>query len=125
MVQRARQQAAAAGTSADRLRYTVADVAYLPHADASVDLVVSSLSLHLWADVPAGLTEVRRVLKPGGAAWIYDVKGVLTRVASRATMRGVDLTVEPIARPRQADPVRRRLLAHAAALFLGRLRLQG
>jgi ubiquinone/menaquinone biosynthesis C-methylase UbiE len=83
MVEHAR--AAAAGLP---VTYAVADVAHLPHADASVDVVVSSLSLHHWADREAGLREVARVLKPGGRAWIYDVTGVLKRTAPAAAGSG-------------------------------------
>ena len=39
----------------------------LPYADASMDLVVSSMSLHWTNDVPGIFAEVRRVLKPDGA----------------------------------------------------------
>lgn len=37
----------------------------LPFADASFDVVVSSMSFHRWADQKAGLREVRRVLAGG------------------------------------------------------------
>ena len=73
MVDRARRNAAEAGL-ADRVTFTVGDVAELPYPDASFDLVVSSISLHHWADAGAGLREVRRVLRPGGQAWIYDFR---------------------------------------------------
>ncbi len=53
----------------------VADVAALPFDDASFDVVVSTLSMHHWADKGAGLAEVARVLRPGGTALIYDLGG--------------------------------------------------
>jgi SAM-dependent methyltransferase len=57
----------------DRVHVTVGDVAALPLADGSVDLVTSSFSVHHWPDAAAGFTEVRRVLRPGGRAIIYDL----------------------------------------------------
>ncbi len=43
-----------------------ADAASLPLADASIDLLFSSLCLQWVDDVPAALAEFRRVLRPGG-----------------------------------------------------------
>lgn len=43
-----------------------ADEEFLPFADASLDLVVSPLSLHTTNDLPGALTQIRRVLKPDG-----------------------------------------------------------
>jgi len=40
----------------------------LPLADASTDLIVSRGSIFFWDDQPAGVREVYRVLRPGGAA---------------------------------------------------------
>lgn len=57
----------------DRVRVTVGDVASLPLADASVDLVTSSFSVHHWPDAEVGFSEVRRVLRPRGRAIIYDL----------------------------------------------------
>jgi SAM-dependent methyltransferase len=57
----------------DRVRISVGDVAALPLADESVDLVTSSFSVHHWPDAAAGFAEVRRVLRPGGRAVIYDL----------------------------------------------------
>jgi ubiquinone/menaquinone biosynthesis C-methylase UbiE len=86
-----------------RVRYRVGDVRALPYPDASIDLVVSSLSLHHWSDVPAGLAEIQRVLRPGGRAWIYDVGPVLRQVAANAARRNLPVTLEAI----QPDPSRR------------------
>ncbi len=49
-----------------------ADVAELPFADASVDVVVSSLSLHHWDRPREAIGELRRVLRAGGQLRIYD-----------------------------------------------------
>jgi SAM-dependent methyltransferase len=57
----------------DRVHVSVGDVAALPLADESVDLVTSSFSVHHWPDAAAGFAEVRRVLRPGGRAVIYDL----------------------------------------------------
>jgi SAM-dependent methyltransferase len=52
----------------------IGDAARLPLADRSVDLVVSSLSAHHWADRAAAVPELARVLRPGGQAYIYDFR---------------------------------------------------
>ena len=44
----------------------VADEEYLPFADRSFDLVISSLSLHWVNDLPGVLIQIRRALKPDG-----------------------------------------------------------
>jgi ubiquinone/menaquinone biosynthesis C-methylase UbiE len=52
----------------------VGDAAALAFPDASFDLVVSTLSLHHWADPAAGLAEIGRVLRPGGRALLWDFR---------------------------------------------------
>jgi len=64
-------------TTDGRIRFLVGDATRLPFGDRSVDLVVSTLSLHHWADPPAAIAEIDRVLAPGGRALIYDL-GLLT-----------------------------------------------
>jgi ubiquinone/menaquinone biosynthesis C-methylase UbiE len=44
----------------------------LPIQDASVDLALSSLSLHHWSDQAKGLSEIARVLRPGGFFCLAD-----------------------------------------------------
>jgi SAM-dependent methyltransferase len=44
----------------------VADEEALPFAAASLDLVISGLSLHLVNDLPGALVQIRRALKPDG-----------------------------------------------------------
>ena len=44
----------------------------LPLPDASVDLVLSTLSFHHWSDQVAGVREIARVLRPGGHFILVD-----------------------------------------------------
>ncbi len=83
MIALGRRRAREAGVEA-RVTFRVGDVARLPFADAHFDLVLSSLSRHHWADPIAGLREIRRVLKPGGEARIYDVADWFARIESQA-----------------------------------------
>lgn len=73
MIERAADRARAAGL-AGRVRFTLADAAALPLADGSFDVVVSTLSLHHWADPAIVFAEIGRVLRPGGIALIYDIR---------------------------------------------------
>lgn len=72
----------------------------LPLADASVDLVVSTLSLHHWRDPSAALREITRVLGPHGRALIVDARfvtygdGDLRRHVERAGIEGWTVTRE-------------------------------
>src|SRR6266508_1635534 len=70
----------------------------LPYADATFDLVVSTMSQHHWADAAAGLRELRRVLRPGAQVWIYDVRFALGRAeaAARAAFLAVDVRRESL-----------------------------
>lgn len=61
------------------IELAVADVAELPHPDNSIDFAVSSLSMHEWPDLPGAVAELRRTLRPGGAAGIYDFRFARTR----------------------------------------------
>ncbi len=72
MVELARRRADAGGFS-DRVSFLVGDVAALPLPDASVDLAVSTYSFHHWEERAAGLREIRRVLRPGGRAILFDL----------------------------------------------------
>jgi ubiquinone/menaquinone biosynthesis C-methylase UbiE len=75
MIGRARANAARASQRIDRRpAFLVGDVASLPFADASFDLVVSTLSMHHWAEPTIGLAEIGRVLRLGGRALIWDMR---------------------------------------------------
>lgn len=45
----------------------------LPFDDVSFDLVITRFSAHHWSDVPAGLREAHRVLKPDGRMIVIDI----------------------------------------------------
>jgi ubiquinone/menaquinone biosynthesis C-methylase UbiE len=49
---------------------------HLPLPDVSVDLVVSSLSSHHWSDPAMAVRELRRVVRDGRRALIYDLRFV-------------------------------------------------
>jgi SAM-dependent methyltransferase len=63
-----------AGDSRRLPSFVLGDAASLPFADGSFDLVVSTLSMHHWADPRVGLSEIGRVLRPGGRALIWDLR---------------------------------------------------
>ena len=50
-----------------------ADVAYLPFADNSFDTLVNTMAFSGYPDGGAALTEMRRVLKPGGKLVMVDI----------------------------------------------------
>jgi SAM-dependent methyltransferase len=75
MIARARANADRPGNSDQRRpSFLVGDVAALAFPDRSFDLVVSTLSMHHWADPTAGLAEIGRVLRPNARALIWDFR---------------------------------------------------
>ena len=69
----------------------------LPLQDASVDLVLSTISFHHWHDQAAGIREIARVLRPGGYFLLVDMSLPnwlvcvfrLKRVHSRARLQAL------------------------------------
>jgi len=75
MIERAQANADRPGDGeARRPSFLVGDVASLAFPDGSFDLVVSTLSMHHWADPTAGLAEIGRVLRPGARALVWDFR---------------------------------------------------
>jgi len=91
--------------------FQIADVADLPFEDGSVDLVVSTISMHHWADPAAGLREILRVLRPGASAWIYDVRTTTRRAGSMTSGMDVEVRVEnPLPGTWRLNPIGRLVL---------------
>jgi len=57
-----------------RATFREGDIERLPLDECSVDFVVSTLSLHHWAQPEQALAEIERVLKPGAQFIIFDVR---------------------------------------------------
>ncbi len=72
---------------AARFEWLVADALAMPLADGSVDAVLSSFVLSLLDDRPAMLSEIWRVLRPGGAV------ALVTWNADEVTVAADDVTV--------------------------------
>ena len=74
------------------------DVQQIPFADGSVDLVVSTFSLHHWSDPVAVLDEVDRVLRPGGSFLVFDLRRDLSAPAWLLVWIVTGFLVEPALR---------------------------
>jgi ubiquinone/menaquinone biosynthesis C-methylase UbiE len=97
MIAAARRDCMAAGLDR-QVAFEIADVASLPFPDATFDLVISSMSLHHWADPPAAMRDLRRVIRDTGQIWIYDARPALRRglTATHAAFPHHTVRVEPI-----------------------------
>ena len=73
MLERAKDQLSSPDI-ADRIRYQQGDIHSLPFEDNSLDFVVSTLSLHHWADPSRAFREIHRVLKPNGKFLVFDTR---------------------------------------------------
>jgi ubiquinone/menaquinone biosynthesis C-methylase UbiE len=56
------------------VRFEQGSAEQLPLPSGTVDALVSSLSVHHWSDLPTAVSEVLRVLRPRGIAWLYDIR---------------------------------------------------
>jgi ubiquinone/menaquinone biosynthesis C-methylase UbiE len=77
----------------DRVEIRNVDARAMPFADASFDVIVSSLMLHHAggsADRQHVLAEMARVLKPGGAVLLYDFAPLLGGAAAQLRARGLE-----------------------------------
>jgi ubiquinone/menaquinone biosynthesis C-methylase UbiE len=76
----------------DLVTPVIGDVHAIPVPDAMFNLVVSRGSYHFWNDLVVAFYEVRRVLKPGGVAYIgggYGSGTIRDEVLSHRKDRGI------------------------------------
>ncbi len=57
-----------------RVEFREGNIQTLPLPDHALDFAISSLSLHHWSEPERGLTEIHRVLKPGGQLLLIDMR---------------------------------------------------
>jgi len=67
------KQAQGARADGKRIEFVNGSVEKLPFPDTHFDLVLTTLSLHHWADQEQGLHEIRRVLRGGGLFVLTDI----------------------------------------------------
>ncbi|MEU4231791.1 class I SAM-dependent methyltransferase [Nonomuraea sp. NPDC026600] len=77
-VQIARQQAAEAGVQVD---FRHGNVSAMPFEDASFDFIVCCAAFKNFSDPVGALREMHRVLRPGGRAYINDLRRDLSKEA--------------------------------------------
>jgi ubiquinone/menaquinone biosynthesis C-methylase UbiE len=82
LIRMAELRAAKAGVS-DRVRFEVGNASRLRWPDNTFDMVISTGMLHTVKDPEGVLGECRRVLKPGGRAWIFDPARVSSHIDTR------------------------------------------
>jgi len=85
----AREGAARAGASID---FQQGDAARMPFEDASFDFAVCMAAFKNFTDPVGALDEIHRVLKPGGAAAILDLRREASLGAIEDEVRGMDLS---------------------------------
>jgi Methylase involved in ubiquinone/menaquinone biosynthesis len=85
MLELARKNAAARGLK--NVEFRKGFIEKLPVGGNSVDLVISNCVINLSPDKPAVLSEIARVLKPGGQFWFSDI--VLLRPLPKAVAENV------------------------------------
>ncbi|WP_308923957.1 class I SAM-dependent methyltransferase [Janthinobacterium sp. J1-1] len=74
----------------DNISTRQGDVASLPFADASFDMVVTRFSAHHWNDVAGALAEAWRVLRPNGTLLVVDIVAPKTALYD-TTLQAVEL----------------------------------
>jgi ubiquinone/menaquinone biosynthesis C-methylase UbiE len=73
MIQRAKLRQAALAPPMP-VHWVVGDACLLPFPAGAFNQVVASFSFHIWPCPEAGLKGLRRILAPGGQAWVYELR---------------------------------------------------
>jgi SAM-dependent methyltransferase len=109
---------------APQTRWLVADACCLPFPAGVFGQVVATFTFHIWPCPAAGLQELKRVLAPGGRAWVYELRREASLSDLKAFAREVGLPLPLVflgynlVRRHHAVPVAefRRLLREAAGV---------
>lgn len=83
---------------ADRITFQEVDARNMPFADASFDVVLSSWALHHISrssqDFGDAVSEMMRVLKPGGMMVVLDIAHMIEVLAMRMEQAGFDVEIQ-------------------------------
>lgn len=73
------------------LDYQVIDIQSIPYPDSSLDIVIANMMLYHVPDLHKGLSEVRRVLKPGGKFYCatYGEHGIMEFINDTLRDQGI------------------------------------
>jgi len=88
----------------DRVALRIGDVEQLPLDDDSVDVIVSTLSLHHWQRPGGAFMEFFRVLKPGGRLLVFDLRRDSPKLMY-GVLRLAQAVVLPKALGRHGEPI--------------------
>ena len=80
-----------AASLGDRIEFRVGSASDTGFKDNSMDLVLSTNTLHHLSDPVRAFNEIYRLLKPGGEAWVFDGRKDATRTEFLETVRKLDL----------------------------------
>lgn len=122
MLELARKRAASSPLGA-RFEARQADVHALPFDDRSFDRVVAGFAVRNFADLAAGLGEMRRVLRPGGRAVILELSTPPNPVVRAAFGLYFGQVSPRVAALLGGDPAAYRYLPRSVARFPGAERL--
>ncbi len=79
-------------SSYDKIEYQVIDIQDIPYEDDSFDIVIANMMLYHVPDLQKGLSEVRRVLKDGGAFYCatFGEHGIMEYLSGILSEYGVE-----------------------------------
>ncbi|MHA1301727.1 MAG: class I SAM-dependent methyltransferase [Candidatus Helarchaeota archaeon] len=125
MIELAKKKATEKG-QIERIEFRIGTSENLPFSDNSVDIIISSLSLHHWSNPIKGFEEIIRVLKPNGIFLIFDFRrdsrrlfyGFLTFVSKVVVPKPLKEIKEPL------GSLRASYTPKEAEKFLKQLKLQ-
>jgi ubiquinone/menaquinone biosynthesis C-methylase UbiE len=76
-------RASARGRGVPNLNFATGDAMRIEFEDNIFDTAYSVASIKHWPDRPAGISEMRRVCKPGGRVWVIEVNRGCTKKEAR------------------------------------------